>query len=75
MELAGKPIGGADENPASVVSNADTFSNDPAEDFWSATNIAGKALHIMRLPIADNSALNAEGQLKNNGSFTEVDAW
>ena len=28
----------------------------------------------MRLPVADNS-LNAQGQLKNNGSFNEVNDW
>ena len=57
-----------DDTIPSVVTNDETFTNNLLADHWTGYNLAGNALDVMRLTVADNLG-------GNNANFTTVDGW
>ena len=54
---------------ASTLSDATTFENDASNDYWTAFNIDGISLDVMRLNISDDLGNTS------NVSFDEVNTW
>ena len=66
---------GTASGAASVVTDASTFINNTDNDFWTALNLGGQSLDVMRFNIADNASLAADETAKDNGTFVEVERW
>lgn len=62
------------EPPGSKLSKAGTYGYKAGRDYWSAYDILGQRLDIMRLSVSASLGL-PEGDEKGTAEYGEIDAW
>ncbi|WP_019026095.1 DUF5011 domain-containing protein [Colwellia piezophila] len=58
----------------SKLSNTDSYKNSAEQDYWTAYDILGERLDVMRLPVSASLTLTAEDEV-GIADFSHVEAW